>query len=76
MFTITKKDKKEILKILLDHNCRCKMSDLVKEYSYLNDKKTKRAKIKEIIKVLNKELSKMIEVQIVEVNGWVEVDFE
>ena len=46
MFLITGKDKAEILKILLEHNCKCKMSELVREYSYLNDKKSKKGKIK------------------------------
>lgn len=43
MFLVTQKDKTEILKILLENNCKCKMSELVREYSYLNDKKSKKA---------------------------------
>lgn len=73
MFLITQKDKKEILQILLEHDGRCKMNDLVKQYSYLNDKKTKRAKIREVIKVLNKELKKRAKVEIVEKEGFVEI---
>ncbi len=72
MFLITQKDKKEILQILLEHDCRCKMNDLVKQYSYLNDKRTKRAKIREVVKVLNKEL-KQIKTEIVEKQGLVEI---
>ena len=75
MFFIAKKDKKQILQILLEHDCRCKMNDLVKQYSYLNDKKTKRTKIREIIKVLNKELKKSVEVEIVEKQGLVEIRY-
>lgn len=75
MFFIAKKDKKEILQMLLEHDCRCKMNDLVKQYSYLNDKKTKRAKIREVIKVLNKELKKSVEVEIVEKEGLVEIRY-
>ena len=76
MFQITQKDKKEILKILFDHDCKCKMNDLVKSYSYLNDKKSKRAKIREVIKVLNKELQKIIKVEIVESHGEVKIYFK
>ncbi len=73
MFFIAKKDKKQILQILLEHDCRCKMNDLVKQYSYLNDKRTKRAKIREIIKVLNKELKQSIKAEIIEKEGFVEI---
>lgn len=76
MFHITKKDKKEILKILFDHGCKCKMNDLVKSYSYFNDKKSKRAKIREIIKKLNKELQKIIKVEIIEGHGEVKIYFK
>lgn len=75
MFHITKEDKKEILQILLEHDCRCKMNILVNNFNYLNDKKTKRAKIREIIKVLNKELKKSVEVEIVEKEGLVEIRY-
>lgn len=73
MFHITKEDKKEILQILLEHDCRCKMNILVNNFNYLNDKKTKRAKIREIIKVLNKELKQSIKAEIVEKEGLVEI---
>lgn len=73
MFHITKEDKKEILQILLEHDCRCKMNILVNNFNYLNDKKTKRAKIREVIKVLNKELKESVEVEIVEKQGFVEI---
>lgn len=75
MFLITQKDKKEVLQILLKYDCKCKMNILVKQYSYLNDKKTKKAKIREIIKVLNKELKKSVEVEIVEKEGLVEIRY-
>lgn len=75
MFHITKEDKKEILQTLLEHDCRCKMNILVNNFNYLNDKKTKRAKIREIIKVLNKELKKSVEVEIVEKEGLVEIRY-
>lgn len=73
MFHITKEDKKEILQILLEHDCRCKMNILVNNFNYLNDKKTKRAKIREIIKVLNKELKQSVKAEIVEKEGFVEI---
>lgn len=73
MFHITKEDKKEILQILLEHDCRCKMNILVNNFNYLNDKKTKRAKIREIIKVLNKELKQSVKAEIVEKEGLVEI---
>ena len=76
MYHITQKDKKEILKILFKHKCKCKMSVLVKEYSYANDKQSKRAKIREVIKRLNKELQKMLKVEIVENGAWVEIIFK
>ncbi len=75
MFLITKKDKKEVLNILITHECRCKMSELIKEYSYLNDKKSKREKIREIIRGLNEELNKTIELQIVEDKEYVKIMF-
>jgi len=73
MFHITKEDKKEILQILLEYDCRCKMNILVNNFNYLNDKKTKRAKIREIIKVLNKELKQSVKAEIVEKEGLVEI---
>lgn len=73
MFLITQKDKREILKILLEHKCKCRMSILVENFSYSNDKKTKKAKIREVIKVLNRELSKTIKLQILENKGFVEI---
>lgn len=75
MFSIKQKDKTEILKILLEHDCKCKMSELVREYSYLNDKKIKKAKIREIVRKLNKELNKTVELRIVEIDGSVEIIF-
>lgn len=75
MFFITQKDKKEILEILLKHDGKCKMSDLVKEYSYSNDKYTKKKKIKEVLEVLNKELKKSVVINIVENKGIVEILF-
>jgi len=75
MYHITQKDKTEILKILFEHDCKCKMSDLVKEYSYLNYKKNKKEKIREVIRKLNKELNEVIEVQIIEIKGYVEIIF-
>ncbi len=75
MFQITKKDKKEILRILLEHDGKCRMSELIREYSYLNDRKTKREKIREVIRQLNKELNQKIKLQIVEIGGWVEIIF-
>lgn len=75
MFLITQKDKAEILKILLEHNCKCKMSELVREYSYLNDKKSKKGKIREVVRQLNKELNSTIEMRIVEIGGSVEIIF-
>ena len=80
MYHITKKDKKEILKILFEHDCKCRMSALVKKYSYAYNKKSRRAKIREIIKKLNKELQEMIKVEIkvktIKRNVWVEIYFE
>ena len=73
MFLITQKDKKEILQTLLEHKCKCKMDILVENFSYLNDKKTKRAKIREVIKVLNKELKQSIKAEIIEKEGFVEI---
>lgn len=76
MFQITKKDKKEILKILFAHDCKCRMGVLVEKYSYENDRKSKSAKIREVIKVLNKELQKKVKVEIIEKHGNVEIYFE
>ena len=75
MYHITKKDKEEILKILLENDCKCKMNVLVREYSYLNDKQNKRAKIREVIKVLNKEIQKTINAEIVEIEKSVMIKF-
>ncbi len=75
MFLITKNDKKEILNILIHYNCKCKMSELIKEYSYLNDRKSKREKIRMIIRELNRELNRMIKLQIVEKENYVEIKF-
>lgn len=75
MYHITENDKKEILNILLNYKCKCKMSELIKGYGYLNDKKSKRDKIRKIIRKLNEELNKTINLQIIEDKAYVEIIF-
>lgn len=65
MYNITKKDKNDILNIILKNDGKTEMQEIMRKYSYANTKKQKEQKILEVIKSLNRDLTKTVRVKLV-----------